>query len=234
MPSEKEIRSALLRELYAAKDFSLKTTEAYGRTYEYFETKISDDDVQFSYGNSYSKWANEVQWVRQHLVSEGYILPPSKSGRGKWKLSEKGVSFARKLYIDSYGDDPHESINDIAKIDIANFEDEHEVFEGKKKERLSSYYERKAENRVRAIECHGLKCNACGFDFEKRYGKLGHQFIEVHHLIPVSSLGGEKIINPKTEMTTLCANCHRMIHKEKTKVLGLEDLKNILKENSGV
>lgn len=30
-----------------------------------------------------------------------------------------------------------------------------------------------------------LLCEACAFDFERTYGKLGHRFIECHHTTPV-------------------------------------------------
>ena len=32
----------------------------------------------------------------------------------------------------------------------------------------------------------GYTCEVCGFNFELRYGKLGKDFIEVHHLVPIS------------------------------------------------
>ena len=33
-----------------------------------------------------------------------------------------------------------------------------------------------------------LICEVCGFDFAERYGKLGKDFIECHHTVPVSEL----------------------------------------------
>lgn len=62
---------------------------------------------------------------------------------------------------------------------------------------------------------HGLKCECCGLNFEERYGKLGKGFIEVHHLIPLSSLklGECKEYDPHKDFAVLCSNCHRMIHR---------------------
>ncbi|MDF7775913.1 DUF3578 domain-containing protein [Sphingomonas sp. AOB5] len=66
----------------------------------------------------------------------------------------------------------------------------------------------------RAKRHHGYACKACGFDFEKVYGALGHQFIEAHHLVPLSNLRGQELsLSPERDFTVLCANCHRMIHK---------------------
>ena len=50
--------------------------------------------------------------------------------------------------------------------------------------RVVTYYERKRENRKKAIEKHGHCCKACGVDMGKRYGKVAAGFIEVHHLTP--------------------------------------------------
>lgn len=74
--------------------------------------------------------------------------------------------------------------------------------------------ERNKKLAVRAKKIHGHKCKACGFDFEKNYGTLGKGFIEAHHLTPLSLLKGQKVtLDPKTDFTVLCANCHRMIHR---------------------
>lgn len=65
-----------------------------------------------------------------------------------------------------------------------------------------------------AKHIHGFKCQACGFDFEATYGEIGKGFIEAHHLTPLSELKGQKVkLNPKTDFSVLCSNCHRIIHK---------------------
>ena len=57
-----------------------------------------------------------------------------------------------------------------------------------------------------------LLCEVCGFDFEMVYGDRGHGFIECHHTKPVSELEvGEK--TKITDLSLVCSNCHRMIHK---------------------
>lgn len=58
-----------------------------------------------------------------------------------------------------------------------------------------------------------LKCEACGFDFEKTYGSLGKGYIECHHLIPLSNFASKRETNLE-DLTLLCSNCHRMIHKD--------------------
>lgn len=102
--------------------------------------------------------------------------------------------------------------------------------------RITSYYGKKFErdpiNRELAIQIHGVTCAACNFNFEQKYGERGRDFIEIHHIKPLSSLGGSTEINPKEDLVPLCANCHRMVHRRKDHVLTMEELKEILqKEN---
>lgn len=57
-----------------------------------------------------------------------------------------------------------------------------------------------------------LVCEACGFDFEKRYGAHGRGFIEAHHVEPLSERRGVDAPTTPADFAMLCANCHRMVH----------------------
>ncbi|WP_218121860.1 HNH endonuclease [Desulforhopalus singaporensis] len=59
-----------------------------------------------------------------------------------------------------------------------------------------------------------LKCEVCGFDFYTVYGERGYGFIECHHNRPVSEMEGEGAVSLE-ELSLLCSNCHRMIHRAK-------------------
>lgn len=97
--------------------------------------------------------------------------------------------------------------------------------EGNQKQYYVTKYERNPENRKAALLIHGYKCQVCGFDFEKAYGELGKGYIEVHHTKPLYSLAEEMIINPETDLVCVCANCHRMLHRKKNEIVGVEELK---------
>ena len=61
---------------------------------------------------------------------------------------------------------------------------------------------------------HGFyECEACGFRFDKVYGKRGHKFIEGHHIKPVSEMKPGATTSPE-DIALLCPNCHRMVHKK--------------------
>ena len=88
--------------------------------------------------------------------------------------------------------------------------------EGKIKKYYTTTYERIPKYREAAIRAnHGYVCNCCGFDFEKKYGELGKNFIEVHHVVPLSSRKECIVPNIANDLVCLCPNCHRMIHRKK-------------------
>lgn len=103
--------------------------------------------------------------------------------------------------------------------------------EGGKKVLISTRVERNPKLRSLAIKYHGYICKVCGFDFEKKYGSWGKDFIEVHHIQPLGQTDEIIITNPRTDMTVLCSNCHRMIHHQKGKVLTIDELKRIMINN---
>ena len=87
------------------------------------------------------------------------------------------------------------------------------AFEGNRYESESIKYERNPINRKLCIEANGFKCKVCGADLESLYGDVAHNFIEIHHLIPVSTYSTPKIINPILDLIPICPNCHRIAHK---------------------
>lgn len=101
--------------------------------------------------------------------------------------------------------------------------------EGRKVLYYTSKYERSPKLRAEAIRCHGNTCAACGFNFVARYGKLGKDFIEVHHTKPLFSLEEETEVHPETDLIPLCSNCHRMIHRKRNAILTVDELRKLLR-----
>ena len=122
--------------------------------------------------------------------------------------------------------------NDSGNDEAYNLENEVviETKEGKKIARYTTVYERDSKYRDVVMKRDKWKCQACGFDFEKVYGERGHEFIEVHHLVPLYTRGGETTIN-LDDLVCLCSNCHRMVHRSKKDVLSLTDLKKLIADN---
>lgn len=103
--------------------------------------------------------------------------------------------------------------------------------EGGEKVYISVRHERDPQLREDALALHGFDCMACGFNFEDAYGTLGKGFIEVHHVVPLAD-AGKSATNPSTDLIVLCANCHRMVHRQRGYCLSLDELKAHLKIRS--
>lgn len=125
-------------------------------------------------------------------------------------INPRTIEFEEQNNLDSY-------------IDVAT-----SAVEGKRVEVYTTKYERNSQNRKQAIKIHGTKCMVCGFDFEKTYGDLGKDFIEVHHTKPLFSLEEEVKINPRTDLVCVCSNCHRMIHRKRDSIISIDELKKII------
>lgn len=113
-------------------------------------------------------------------------------------------------------------------------DDDSGFLEGKKKLRKHICRERNAKVIKLAKENYKrkygiLKCEICNFNFESKYGEVGEDFIEGHHIKPVSELvDGEK--TKVEDIVLLCSNCHRMIHRKRP-WLSKCDLKSLIIKN---
>jgi predicted HNH restriction endonuclease len=116
--------------------------------------------------------------------------------------------------------------------DLAALQEEESGTEGARKARLVSYFERNPALRTAAIEIHRTTCKACGFNFEANYGAHGKNYIEVHHVVPISTLPELSTIKPKDDLTVLCSNCHRMVHRKRDAPLSIEELAKMVSEKS--
>ncbi len=72
-----------------------------------------------------------------------------------------------------------------------------------------------------------LDCEVFGFKFYDVYGDVGKDFMEAHHIIPVSTLK-EESETKKEDIILVCSNCHSMIHKKRP-WLSIEDIKKLIK-----
>lgn len=90
---------------------------------------------------------------------------------------------------------------------------EYEFNEGTLMYKHITSYERNINARNEAIAFHGCYCKICNFNFKEVYGDIGEGFIEVHHIVPISSIKNNYKIDPKKDLIPLCSNCHRMVHR---------------------
>ena len=86
---------------------------------------------------------------------------------------------------------------------------------------------RNPQLRQQCIDRYGYQCQCCGMNFAELYGEeLGANFIEVHHLRPISTYEKDGIPENFLEnLVPLCSNCHSMIHHIKNSEHPLSDLR---------
>jgi 5-methylcytosine-specific restriction protein A len=89
-----------------------------------------------------------------------------------------------------------------------------EYIEGTAKRIWVNRYERDPRARARCIAHWGYICSVCTFDFNLEYGSIGREYIQVHHLKSLASMGGSKRVDPVVDMRPMCANCHVMSHRQ--------------------
>lgn len=119
---------------------------------------------------------------------------------------------------------------------VPDYEDNesYSVKEGEVSYKLHRFIERDRsiirKKKQQALKKTGmLECEVCKFDFHKTYGKLGEGFIECHHIIPLKDL--EHDTRTKlSDLALVCANCHRMIHKN-IDTLSIKALRTIIENN---
>jgi hypothetical protein len=84
-----------------------------------------------------------------------------------------------------------------------------------------------AAKRRTFVEQHGhLFCESCGIKETDFPRDLGKSCFEVHHLSPIGERS-EAQTTRLSDLSIVCANCHRMIHADET-ILSLEEIKKRL------
>jgi 5-methylcytosine-specific restriction enzyme A len=107
-------------------------------------------------------------------------------------------------------------------------EDEN-LYEGAKKNVTVNKYERSSKARENAVKFHGLSCKVCGINFENIYGKVGSDFIHIHHLVPINEIGKNYKIDYEKDLIPVCPNCHSMLHRKiNGKEPTVDELKNMM------
>lgn len=178
---------------------------------------LSDSDIEILKSRNEPKWRNELAFVRQHLVKDGYL---SNEVRSMWSITNEGEDYLSSLYNLITSSDKYQRINSdntltrkllnneaiLAQADSANFIAdlglENEPIEVKVK------LIKRCQKIVKLIKSkYESKCQieSCGFTFVKTNGE---NYSEAHHLKPLSENGSQD----ESNVVILCPNHHRMFH----------------------
>jgi Predicted restriction endonuclease len=179
------------------------------------------------YSSAVAKAANSAEsemytTTLKHVA--GFYNSKTFKGKEKVQLSQAEKAKPNK----QYGDAPTSTTTTCSepKTDYLQPSENEPLTEGKIRQVSLTIHERNRKFRQICLSEHGYVCAVCGMDFEKAYGEIGREFIEVHHLERIADTDGEHEINPMTDLVPLCSNCHSMIHrKEGGKPFTLDELK---------
>lgn len=91
-------------------------------------------------------------------------------------------------------------------------------------------YERDPAARKKCLVTYGHRCSVCDLDFADTYGDIGKDFIHVHHLKELSTVGPGYEVDPIEDLRPVCPNCHAMLHKRRP-AFTLDELRRILRRS---
>lgn len=103
--------------------------------------------------------------------------------------------------------------------------------EGEKSTVIQNKYERSRFNRTMCLRFHGFSCMACGDTLTNKYGAVADELVHVHHIKPVSTLGGATVVDPINDLIPLCPNCHNVIHRTNPP-MSVPELRDIISQGS--
>jgi 5-methylcytosine-specific restriction endonuclease McrA len=111
----------------------------------------------------------------------------------------------------------------------------HEIYAQIENRKLVVSHIQRERSRFLASECKErdkYQCQVCNMRFEQTYGDIGKTFAEAHHIIPLSELKG-RVKTRLDDLVTVCANCHRMLHRMDDKRSDVQKLKAIVSKHRG-
>lgn len=205
----------------------------------------SPEDLASNPSRGDSKFSQKVRNLKSHDTFEKYgeladyndgVFTINKNG---YKLLNENFDFLKSIIANDFSWEDIKTVLEAFSKSIKNkrpltYIDEDTIIrEGYKKQISASVFERSKKLRDAAFEFYldskgHISCEACRFDFKLFYGEIGTEFIELHHTKPVFMYQDEdvnkKINDAIKNITPVCSNCHRMIHRNWKKPLEIQNL----------
>ena len=206
------------------------------------ELKPTGEDAKILANREDTKFSQKVRNLTSHRALVGRGLAEYDDATRIIKITKKGIEHldANEPIIDSLeasGFD-RETIRKGIKKTYEDIILEDTVSEGLQSNVMRKHRERSKKLRdakiakVKAENRGKVSCEACGFDFSEKYDGHGTDYIEIHHLSPVHLMDVEgtekKMAEALKSVVPLCSNCHRMIHRNRSHILTIKELKAII------
>ena len=208
--------------------------------------KPAGDDLLILAGRNDDRFSQKVRNLKSHETFERFGYAEYKGGTrsGYVEITDAGREHLKAnqniltyLLVNDFN---YTDLTDnLIKVE-ANQDKKIEVFdeniiinEGVKRITQTAVYDRSRRLRDYAISQFTvdgrISCSCCDFNFSDFYGpEIGGGFIEIHHVKPIFQYDSDNLVktigNAIKNLTPVCSNCHRMIHRNTTKPLELQIL----------
>jgi len=216
--------------------------------------KPTGEDLEILSGRADDKFSQKVRNLKAHSTFErfGYAIYRGGPRDGYVEISNDGKlhlkanqDILKYLLINDFSyTDLTENLRKVEsnqnKKKIETFDENVIIQEGTKKLTEVAVYERSSTLRNYAITYFTkngkINCKCCSFNFQDFYGKqIGKGFIEIHHTKPIFKYEDDDLENTLTKaiknLTPVCSNCHRMIHRNWSKPLEIQVLIDSIEKN---
>jgi 5-methylcytosine-specific restriction protein A len=173
---------------------------------------IEDDSVLYQSNDRPRKYKTGYSVLQALLEHFDSIKPRSitRSVNRILKQAKVKRDHVTETYAFSFAKAIHERRNTLTQGVNKKY------FEGGRVLRLVEGIERDPRARMTCLKHWGSSCQACFFDFEKKYGSIGRGIIHVHHhLERLASSTGKHKVDPIKDLIPLCPNCHAVVHSSK-------------------
>lgn len=218
--SEKDLKIPALIRIMKAGENGISTTELIKHLTSILQP--SGHDVEIISGRNDTYFSQKVRNLKSHKT----LLPYVKYTKDGYCITPEGIEKIEeyKMLSSTNFDD---TVKEVAIDEIIDknrdYVPECDVDEGSESEYKIKARERSSVLRKYAFDYfkskNQIKCDICGFDFENVYGLMGKDYIEIHHIIPISlykAKGDKKSLSEAIKnLMPVCSNCHKIIHKTK-------------------
>lgn len=232
------VTAEMLREAYIANLEAKRKTNAVAIA-DFTERELSDfirHYADFRFKSVFEELDhNYYDRVREKIATNGEMRAADKEADNmysyhlkQWTSFLESKAF-KELFKKKRSSDDKPKATDTAEPAKPLASPFREETEGERKHivKETEVVRRNPQLRQQCIERYGYQCQCCGMNFAELYGEeLGANFIEVHHLKPISTYEEDGIPENFLEnLVPLCSNCHSMIHHIKDSEHPLRDLR---------
>lgn len=183
--------------------------------------KMADKEAIATLKGEHTRWSVQPDdiYAPATPVPIGMKLKFDKDFRKNFhETTATSITMKDALSLDQLLNMPSGPKSVTSKIDTVLPDIDSEVSEGNpklvshlKRERSRAIIKRKRQEVL--ARTGKLVCEACSFDFQAFYGRIGEEFCEVHHLKRLADVKSGTVTTSLKDLVIVCSNCHRMLHR---------------------